>query len=164
MSPPLSKDDLEAVAQFLEQRHAARRPTVPHSSRRGLVEEEIVPPHVRREMTEAEYRQEDRNKGFERLVLEAVGSLRSEVSATRTDMATLAKSIPPTAIAGAEAASVAGALASQRTEGKTDAVRVAADRADTNALAAKVKAHQGLIVQVITAAALAAWQLYEHFK
>ena len=66
------------------------------------------------------------------------------------------KSIRPAAPVAAETA-----LA---TQGTVKATQVAANRADTNALAAKVGSHRALIAQVVSTIILILWQLWEHLK
>ncbi len=117
-----------------------------------------MPAHVRRQIAESQHEIQDRSNGFERLMLDSMALQAERQQATDAKVEALVRSIPPVAqaVAGAEAATVAGANASL-------AGATAAIDSKTNALAAKVASHRAIIVQVIAAVGLAIWQIYEHF-
>lgn len=129
-----------------------------HSGQLGAIREEVSPA-VKRMMTESEQAFDERSTGFERLVLNSLTLARAETAELRD---IFAKSLPPAATAakGAEAAAVAGAQAMVRTEGKTDAVQVAADRADKNSLASRVAANRTTIILVVGMLVEALWRAY----
>ena len=154
MPPPLSPSEREEMRRLIrevvdERAKPLEQKLTKHSGKFGQVREEVVA--SRREFSDSQHDIESERMAFERIMMSAVGRLEEQVTS-------IAKSIPPAAQAsqGAEAAAVAGAKAS--IAGATAAID-----SRTNALAAKVSAHRALIAQVLTAVALAVWQLYEHF-
>ncbi len=153
----------EIVRRVAEQMRPVTRRLDAHSGEMKAVRAEIreeISPAVMRKISDSQNEFDERSAGFERLVLSSLTAGRQETAELRD---IVAKSLPPAATAakGAEAAAVAGAQAMQRTEGKTDAVQVAADRADKNSLAGRVKANQTLIVVLVTALAQGLWAAYQ---
>lgn len=149
--PPISPSEMsEIVRRVSEAMRPVKARLDAHSGEMKAVRAEIreeISPAVLRRMAESDHELDERSASFERLMLNSVASQRQEMAEFR-DMVT--KSLPPATAAanGAEAAAVAGANAAVRTEGKAEAIQVAADRADKNSLAARVKSNQALIVVV----------------
>lgn len=151
MSPPLSQADLDAIGRIVDKKIDARlSPLADRVDKHSGQYREIVPA-VMRKTSESHHDLEDRAMGFERFMRDVVNRIEDKVD-------TVAISIPPAAKAasGAEDAAVAGAKAA--IQGANAAID-----GKTIALAAKVGAHRALIAQILTALALAIWQLYEHF-
>ncbi len=153
----------EIVRRVAEQMRPVTKRLDAHSGEMKAVRAEIreeVSPAVLKRMSDSQQEINDRSTGFERLVLDSIAASRKETSELRDLMKT---SLPPAATAakGAELAAVAGAQASQRTEGKTDAVQVAADRADQNSLASKVAANRAVILIVLGMLFEAGWKAYQ---
>ncbi len=153
---PLSKDDLDAIARLVDRRIEDRtRPlenrVLKHSGKFNEIREEVSPAVARR-MTESQHDIDEQLSSYERQMRAAINRIDERVDG-------LTKSIPPAASAakGAELAAVAGAQASVRTEGKTDAVQVAANRADAQSLAAKLAANRAVIIVIVQTIAIGIW-------
>lgn len=100
--------------------------------------------------------------------------MRAELADTNSQLAALAKqgaaqlvpvkdgkgstSMVPAATVAAARATVAAA----RVEGKTEAIQVAADRADTQSLAAKIASKRAAVIVIIQTVLIAAWQAYQY--
>ena len=85
--PPLSREDLEAIARLLEERQAAKRPAL---TRPGLVREESISPELARKFSEEKRESEDVRQGFERMMMRVVDRLEEKVDS-------IVVSIPPAA-------------------------------------------------------------------
>ena len=169
--PPLSPNEMnEIVRRVSEAMRPVKARLDAHSGEMKAVRAEIreeISPAVLRRMAESDHEIDERSASFERLIMNSVTATRQEVSDLRNEVSGVAKSIAPAAMAakGAESAAVAGAQAMVRAEGKQDAVQVAADRADKNSLAARVRSNQTMIVLllgIVIQAAYAAWQHIAH--
>lgn len=151
MCPPFSPADRDELRRMMRDvaREVANERTKPLEQKLAGVREELSPA-VAKKFSESQHDAEDARMGFERMMRGVVGRLEEKVD-------TVVKSIPPAAMAasGAEAAAVVGAK-------NSIAASSAAIDSKTSALAAKVATHRAIIVQLLTAAALAAWQIYEH--
>lgn len=155
MAPPLSQADLDAIGRIVDKKIDARlEPIERRVGTHSAVHRDLLP-EVARKIEGSRHDLEDRSMGFERMMMTVVGRIEEKVDAAVT-------SIPPAALAakGAELAAVAGAQASVRSENKTDAIQVAANRADTHSLSAKVASNRSLIVQIVIAVALGLWEAY----
>ncbi len=150
----LTQADLDAIEKRLDglvQKRVAEavRPVAQRVDKHSFIHRELLP--TVHGLRDSQHDIEDRSMGFERMMMTAVGRIEERVDE-------VVKSIPPTAKAasGAEDAAVAGAKAA--IQGANAAID-----SKTNSLAAKVATHRALIGQILTAIALAAWQIYEHF-
>ncbi len=116
---------------------------------------------------------EDSRRGDAAGMSAAFNRLADAVAEIRADMQPRAvvelsdgrggKSIRPASLVAAES-SVRTENTANKIEGKADAIQVAANRADSQSLAAKVATHRVLIAQILSAIALTAWQIWEHIK
>lgn len=156
MSPPLSQADLEAIGRIVDRKIEEKIAPVKRRVDNHSGQYRELGPALTRQVNDSQHEIEERSMGFERMMMTAVGRLEQKVDEA-------AQSIPPAATAaqGAELAAVAGAQASVRTEGTTKAVQVAANRADTQSLAAKVSANRAVILVIVQTVALGIWQAYQ---
>lgn len=150
MAPPLSPSDREEIARLIARAVEEKSKPIERRLKEHSGQYREIVPEVRRTIRDSQHDLEDRSMGFEKLMLDSMAMQAQRIEE-------VAKSIPPVANAA-----VAGAQASQRAEGRTEAVQVAADRADKNSLAAKVKANQTLLVVIGGIVVQVLYNAYEH--
>lgn len=180
--PPIDRSDEERLlrlfSRMLDERlKPVESRTSKHSTQLGAVREEVSPA-VARKIAESEHNIEDRSGGFERIVLDAITSLREETQeakaiALRTEAALQPRttvsftdgsgntSIQPASLVAA-ASSVRTEVTANQTLGQTKALQVDVESADKNALAAKKAAQRNLVSGIVTAVivgAYSAWQI-----
>lgn len=176
MSPPLDKSDEERLlrlfSRMLDDRLKPRDERADKlSGKFGQIREEVSPA-VARKLSESQHDIEDRARGFERTVLDALREHGRKLEEIETGLQPRAMvrlsdgqggtSERPASMVAAES-SVRTENAAYKLEGKADAIQVAANRSDTQSLAAARWAKLGPVITIATTAMLAGlWKFIEY--
>lgn len=181
MSPPISKDDLDAVVALLEKRERDRKAPV---VRPRFEAHETLAPAVAKKFSESQHELDGTNAGLAKFVERlayVVNDSNERAARTEEAIARIAIDMQPRAMVALtdthgrvseRPASVVAAESSVRTEGTANqiqgqakALQVGVDRSDTQSLAAakwsKRNAIATGIVGVLTAIVIGAWKIYE---
>lgn len=178
MPPPIDRSDEERLLRLISRMLDERLKPVDSRPGKslGAVREEVSPA-VARKIAESQLNIEGRSEGFERIVLDAITSLREEAHeakaiALRTEAALQPRttvsftdgsgrtSIQPASLVAA-ASSVRTEVTANQTLGQTKALQVDVESADKNALAAKKAAQRTMISTIVGGVLLGiyyAWQ------
>lgn len=156
----IAREEAEERARPLEQRASKM------SGKFREIREEVSPAVARR-ISDSQHDIEDRSLGFERMILDSLTISQRGVQDLNSRLVAIEKQGAAQLVevndgSGTKSLVPAAIVASNRIAGKTDAIQIAADRADKNSLASRVAANRNTIISLLTAVGVAAWQIYEH--
>lgn len=173
--PPISPTDREELRRLMreiarEEAEERARPIEQRASKMSGKFREIreeVSPAVARRISDSQHDLEDRSLGFERLILDSLTLSQRGVHDLNSRLVAIEKQGAAQLVevndgTGTKSMVPAAIVASNRIEGKTAAIQIAADSADKNSLAARVKAKQALIVVVAGVLIDIAYKAWSH--